>query len=454
MPLRSIAFMIYFGTSSAGAIIYPMMGVLCYLMLYHVYPQTTWWGIRLEFLGLRYAFICGLCLMIGTALNLNRLRFGKHFLHPLECAFLLAYITVLLASVLGLSWVPKSEMLFDKMTKVFLFVLMFTHVVVTRRRIWMLIVLYMLMALYLGHEARNAPPSAFSHSRLDGIGGPDFRESAGLAIHLFALLPFVAVVLRQHSLTLKLLSFAAAGYAVNAILLCRARSAFLAGIITGMFALWYSPRKHRRWIIGMFSLGLAGGIFLSDSFFRERMMTIFSSAEERDKSAQSRLTIWAGAWEMFQDYPMGVGLGRFQYEIGDYAKALEGEFLTGRDAHNTYVLCTCETGILGITAYLATLVLAWWTLSRTQKRVRQKLRDPDFYELTIFANRLALLVYIIAGCFVSRFYTEGMWIFLALPICIARAVENEIKQEATESVVLKAELPDATGKLKPQLATS
>lgn len=454
MPLRSISFLIYFFGSSTGAIIYPMVGVLCYLALYHVYPQTTWWGMKLEFLGLRYSFICGVCLMIGTALNLNRLRFGRHLLHPLECAFLVAYITVLLASVLGLSWVPKSAMLFDKMTKVFIFILMFTHIVVTRRKVWMLVMLYMLMALYLGHEARNAPVGAFANNRLNGIGGPDFRESAGLAIHLFALLPFVAVVLRQKSLILKITAIAAAGYAVNAILLCRARSAFVAGIIAGMFALWYSPRKHRRWIIGVLSLGLAGGIFLSDSFFRERMMTIFSSAEERDKSAQSRLIIWGGAWEMFQDYPMGVGLGRFEYEIGKYASELEKQFTSGRDAHNTYVLCACETGILGITAYLGTLALAWWTLGRTQKRVRQKLSDPDLYELIIFANRLALLVYMIAGCFVSRFYTEGMWIFLALPICIARAVENEIKDEAREEVVLQAELPDSGDKLKPRLATS
>ncbi len=440
MPLRSIIFMLYFCGSCTAAFMVPMIGVVCYIVLYHVYPQTTWWGVVLEPLGIRYSFICGICLLVGTLLNLNRLRFGRHFMSGVEWGYVAFIFAVLVSCVMVNEWIPRSEIALDKILKVFLFVFMMSHVVVTRRRLWQLTLVFTLMALYLGHESRNAPLSAFSQNRLNGIGGPDFRESAALAIHLFALLPFVAVVLRQRSWGLKLLAFLAAGYSVNAILLCRARSAFVAGVIAGTLALWYIPKRHRRWAVSWLLVGLCGGVFLSDSYFRERMVTIFSSAEERDKSSHNRLLIWKSAWLMIQERPMGVGIGRFEYEISHYAppEIFSEEGSARRDAHNTYILCAAELGIVGLLAFLGTVGLAWWTLGRLSRQVRQ-LEDSDLLELIIFANRLSLLVYLVSSFFVSRLYTEGMWIILTLPVCLDRAVYNEIRQQVGQTVVV--ELP-------------
>jgi hypothetical protein len=53
MPLRSLAFLGYFFGSSMLTLAFPMAGVVCYIVLYHIYPQTTWWGLALEPLGLR-----------------------------------------------------------------------------------------------------------------------------------------------------------------------------------------------------------------------------------------------------------------------------------------------------------------------------------------------------------------------------------------------------------------
>ena len=52
---------------------------------------------------------------------------------------------------------------------------------------------------------------------------------------------------------------------------------------------------------------------------------------------------------------------------------------------------------------------------------------------------LTLLVYLVSGFFVSRLYTEGMWLFLALPACIDRAVYNEVREHAGQAVIV--ELP-------------
>ena len=433
MPLRSIAFLLYFIGSSAGALAVPMLGVVCYIVLYHIFPQTTWWGVHLDFLGIRYSFVCGLCLLIGTTLNLNRQPLGRTFVHPLEWALLGMLMIFVLSTMTGTPWDYQTARVLDKMAKVFLFTFMMSHVVTTRHRLWVFTLTLTVMSLYLGHEAKIAPIGSFIRNRLDGIGGPDFRESSSLAVHLFAMLPFLAVVMRQPSLKWRVLAFLAACYSINAILLCQTRSAFVGGITAGILAVWYVPRRHRRWVVIMLILATIGGVILSDASFRDRMLTIATSAEERDASSQSRIEIWTVAWAMVKQNPWGVGIGHFMQEIGEYA---EDPKLIYRDAHNSYVLCIGELGFVGRFAFLGILGLAWGTLSHANRRAKRGLADPDLFELIIFANRLSLVVFIVSSLFVSRLYTEGFWWLIMLPVCISRAVENEIRVEAREDVAL------------------
>jgi len=128
LPLRSIAFLLYFVQSSVASFAFPIVGVLCYILLYHVYPQSTWWGKCLEPMGIRYAFVCGLCLLVGSVLNLNRLKFGRQFIHPIELGILLVFLTMMLSIVTGLPWRPDRDFIVDKMSKVFLFAFVLSHV--------------------------------------------------------------------------------------------------------------------------------------------------------------------------------------------------------------------------------------------------------------------------------------------------------------------------------------
>ncbi len=466
MPLRSITFILYFCGSAAASFVAPIAGVLCYVTLYHVYPQTTWWGKALEPFGIRYAYVIAICLVIGAIVNLNRLRYGRRFVHPIEWGILLVFMTMLLSAVSGVGWNERTDFVIDKMWKVFLFAFTMSHVVVTRRHVWLLVITFTVMSLYLGHEARNAPPGAFLESRLNGIGGPDFRESTGLAIHLLALLPFAAVLLWQKYWRFRILAFFAACYSINAILLCRARSAFMAGLVTAVLAVCYIPRRYRGWAVWALVFGLLGSYKLSDRWFWERMETIVSSQDEREVSSASRLIIWAAAWEMIKDKPMGVGIGQFQRMTNRYVTdemratygnvATESVNMIARDAHNSFILCAAETGVLGIACFAITLLMAWGTLARLRRRVRAHLSDPGLFEMMIFANRMALLAYLVGGLFTSRFYTEGFWWMVVLPVCLKRAVENEIRQEVQEEATIQMLLQEwihRGGQVRPGMAT-
>lgn len=74
-----------------------------------------------------------------------------------------------------------------------------------------------------------------------------------------------------------------------------------------------------------------------------------------DVSTSSRFDIWKGALEMWTDHPFGVGLGRFQEEIGAYATGY-GNY----DAHNFYVRLLAECGPLALIA----LVWLLWRIAR------------------------------------------------------------------------------------------
>ena len=85
-------------------------------------------------------------------------------------------------------------------------------------------------------------------------------------------------------------------------------------------------------------------------------------APKLDVSTSSRFDIWKGALQMWADHPMGVGLGRFQEEIGEYATAYRNY-----DAHNFYIRLLAECGPLAL------LALGWllWRLARLALLVRR-----------------------------------------------------------------------------------
>jgi O-antigen ligase len=176
---------------------------------------------------------------------------------------------------------------------------------------------------------------------------------------------------------------------------------------------------------------------------------VVSGEQTRDDSAAIRLEIWAAAWEMFKTKPFGVGVGQFQWQVKKYSDALENR---NRDAHNSFVLCAGEVGLPGLLVYIATLALAWMTLNQVSRQARNHLAEPDMFEWLVLANRLALVVYVVSGLFVSRFYTEGMWWLIILPVCLSRAVESEMRLEAREELELQAALQAYERQPLPALA--
>ena len=191
----------------------------------------------------------------------------------------------------------------------------------------------------------------------------DIRQvnRAGLFFAMF--LPMLAAVALQfhHRKLVRLAAIAGGLILIAAILFTYSRQAYLIALVAILILLL------RRSLIAAVLAALlifTCASLLPDSVIervQETRQVEAGGSVELDSSTTSRFEIWQGARDMLRDHPMGVGLDRFQKQIGNYTNR------PGVDAHNTFVLILTECGPLGL---LAMLWLLWrmWLLARWLRR--------------------------------------------------------------------------------------
>jgi O-antigen ligase len=155
--------------------------------------------------------------------------------------------------------------------------------------------------------------------------------------------------------------------------------------------------------------------------FRPVMEPATAEREQQyDESTESRFTLWAGAWELIQRRPMGIGLNRFPREVTPYVPPN----LAGKDAHNFYVLITTEAGILA-PVILAILLGGLFGLSR---RLVRLVHDEEARVLG-HGFALAVLAVSLGNVYGSRFLDgDVMGLFWILAALVARTVH--LKEQA------------------------
>lgn len=447
MPLRALAFIIGFVLTTGLAIWMPLAGVLGYVAHYNLGPERQWWNAALRPLNIRYSYTLAIVTAVGIALNHARLRWGAKLLHRHEWLMLLFLGAVWLS--LSASGQIRSYEYVDhpalKFAKVIVFVLMLTHVVTRIRDLDALIWVLVLGGLVLGVQAYNTPRSAFYSGRLETVGGPDFTEANTLAVYLGTVLPLIGFQFLRSKWIGKIICLVAGAFTANAIILTRSRGV-LVGLAAGAVAvLIMAPRKYRMVIAAGMIVAFIGGYFLTDPQFRDRASTIVVEGGERDRSAQSRFEIWEGGWRMIKANPvLGVGAANFQHNIGRYQP-----LHPGRDAHNTYIRCAAETGLLGFGVFVAIIVNALWMIRQAMREAAYlppKQRDEVVHmSLALLVSTITMLACGLTG---SLVFIESFWWFLALPVCLWRATEN-LKRDHEEALAAGAGTAKAAPKPEP-----
>jgi probable O-glycosylation ligase (exosortase A-associated) len=423
VSIKSLFFLLVLVVGCVGALRWPLVGALGYMMVYLVDPTSQWWAASIPFQ--RYSLLSASFLAVGLLLNWSHVarykpRFGKFDL------LLIAFLGIMwLSLAVGSGPTTDSWQLIDKMTKLFIFLFMFRWVVTTPQAAHAVFWCLLLGGLYVAWEGFTAPSSFFAQGRLTGLGSSDFAGANDFGIHLAATLPIAAALLiRFRRIWQRGLVVATVVLMMNTIVLTRSRSAFLSLAGGFVVALIYSPRKYRMPLVFAAVLGVIGFLTLADPAFWKRMQTIEEG--EQEASTAGRIIVWRASVPMFRDHPLGVGLGNFDTVVKAYVK--QGQ---ARDTHNTYITCYTELGVQGAVVFLLILISTWRSLGRAT-RLARSLGEHDLL-LYVFALRVSFVVYLVGGLTIKRTYAECFWWFLVLPAALLHILTVLQRQQAMEA---------------------
>lgn len=223
--------------------------------------------------------------------------------------------------------------------------------------------------------------------RISGIfGATDLKLGPTLAV----LSPFALWVARRcWGLPGLLLAFV---LMLGPVLLAGSRAAWLCYALVALGFAWREARSPLRFagfcMIAALLLALAGGIaWKTSTRFQLRMDRTLLALQGTDQSIDAALTgrldIWHTSLKMIAAHPIsGVGVRGFRYAYPHYAPAND-HFLTAESCgvgegachpHQLVLEILTETGVLGLSLWLAAVVLAW----RAWRRVGSAARTRAF----------------------------------------------------------------------------
>jgi putative inorganic carbon (hco3(-)) transporter len=270
-------------------------------------------------------------------------------------------------------------------------------------------------------EPREGPAKRRTWDRAQG---PQ-KEPNRFAQTLIVLIPLALYLYRNVSGVAARVCAAAAGVLlVGGIMITLSRGAFITLVLMAVLMTFIRWFKLSRVLVCALLFSVAAP---SVPFFAHRMQLITRlvhlgsgdpAAESRtvDTSSLARATLMLAATRVFFDHPViGVGPGHFALNSQKYSADPEIKL---RDlppgnwrAHSLYLEIAAETGIIGVSVFLAIVVTLLRQLWRA--RLRWMNRNPEFSDLAT-ALCLSLIAYQLTGVFLHLNFQAYYWLLLAL----------------------------------------
>jgi len=416
----------FFWIACALSLFNPIIGVVNYLLVYQIDPRGTWWGGPISQFGVRYSLVAALCTLLGCI-------FGRRFVPRIaarismwEAGVIGLVVIAALGTLYGRGYGPTAVMGFEKLWKMMVFVLVLTRLVTTRSNLQIILWTIVVGSFYLGWDAYTSPTSSFTEGRLDKIGGSDFSTTSGFAAHLSSMLPLIgAAFLTAKRWDTRILATLTGALCMNAVIMCRTRSAFIGLVLGIVTAICTAPRAKRFRIHSLLAASCICAFLLTDNAFWNRMSTLTGrETMYADRATVTRMAIWNASFDIIADYPFGVGIGNFTQVIGDY-----DPLLYKRASHNTVLLTFVELGIPGGIIFLSLAFGSLW-LSFRCSELALHTRNPLETQLIAYGLLVSCVTYLITGLGTERLLCESLWWVLALPLCHYRVVRREMENRA------------------------
>ncbi|MBI5865077.1 MAG: O-antigen ligase family protein, partial [Planctomycetes bacterium] len=437
MSLTALLFWLFYTSGLCAALVRPIFGVFTYIVVYHINPEAQWWGGSVGPLGSHSSLLAALATVFGILAHESKYALsGKQLTLPIRLAMLFA-----LLAVASLAWGPaptdRSFVQAEKFSKVIIFVLLMVTCVRTPGHFQLVVLGWLAGVVYISYEA-NGGVGVYSSGRLTGgLGGSDFAESSGLAVHLMATLPLIgALVFMARRWWARGVLLIIGAMTVNTIIMTRTRSAIVGGAALLFVGCLSLPRRYRLLGVVGIAVGTVLALQLADDAWWRRMQTV--KEFQQDASAAARVEYWQAACAIAADYPLGIGIGKFHQVVREYVEGLAVE----RSAHNTFLTCLAELGAPGLLVFLAIVGLCVHRMTRIIRRMPAGLADqrvavarrPARFHFAwhAMAIRTALAGYLACGLFTTRIWAADLWMLVGMAACLDRLARETIAAAAEQ----------------------
>jgi O-antigen ligase len=183
------------------------------------------------------------------------------------------------------------------------------------------------------------------------------------------------------------------------------------GGLLGLAALFAAALANR---IGKVKAGILSAVLavgaLAFNFSGNRAISV--------TGGEDRLDIWRDAWGLFKGSPIwGVGYGWFTHPM------FGGQRLE-HTAHNSFVLCFTELGVIGFFFWVGLIVYSMAQLSAILKLEAKNDMQREIQRWAI-SMRIAMYTFLVTAWFLSRTYTMTFYILVGMIAALTTLMRRE-----------------------------
>jgi putative inorganic carbon (HCO3(-)) transporter len=236
--------------------------------------------------------------------------------------------------------------------------------------------------------------------RIRGLGM--LHDPNDLALSFVAALPLVGIGFKRWRALGVLLEFLLSAALCYGVYLTHSRGGTLGLLVVLLLIL---ARRLGKWrallLVGILAIG-----FLAVDIGGGRS---FSAQEE---SAADRLDAWSAGLEMLKSQPL-IGVGYRQFEEHH-----------SRTAHNSFVLCFAETGLVGYFLWLSLLGITLLQLQALVHLPESAAAAPAIRRQASILQT-ALIGFMVAAFFLSRTYVPFLYLLIGLSAALVLIAEKQ-----------------------------
>jgi O-antigen ligase len=435
------------------------------LFVFCVYLQI---GYRWPVLGeIRFEFLLGALLGPVAVITLFRRN-------VLDVGSVMAWAIALLASMgvmVAFSQVPGDSwtIYVDRALKFAVFGLCIAAFVSSPRSLALFLAVFLLAFMKMGEEGFLGTLDSsmiWENQEVPRLRGstPSYNHPNSFSGTQLGTLPFLFYLFPLAPWYLRVAILIQALFCGNVILRTGSRTGYV-GLIGAMVAMVWMTKKRIRTVVLVLALVLFAGQLIPAEYLG-RFESIYEdkSTAGEDTSIGQRKQILLDAIAVFEEHPLGVGVGAFP-------AVREKLFGRDQDTHNLYLEVATNLGLQGFLIFMGLVIVLWVTLRKLQHDFQSQLvelqcRGPPtkssdaaeftrhvghlkFFLATARATWVFLIIRLVVGMFGMDMYEIYWWFCSGLAIAllsmnrIARArTEKFLDRASAELMSAKAGAPD------------